>query len=558
MLFASANLLAPSLVLTALRVLLALPVSGLTPVLGPNPALAQETGKQPNAAPVAGQSGQQEQPRATISEIPLAIDAATLVPEKLRTLATVEFSEASLGEVAQWLREQTGLNVSLDSRSLEAGNVDENSPVSDQLENQPLYLLLDRLSNQRITWRLDGGILRLQASDDPSVLYNRQYNVGDLLDQKFKGEDLKATLLDTVVNESDWSDADGADGMVLLGDVLFIRQDDRTHRRVAGLLAALRTPARRVLVDDPLEHSAIRDALGRNISVDFKARSLGTVVDELAEQAAIDLRLDRSALLTTRITERTPVTFELRDQSVRKTLDLLLQQLKLSWVLRDGVIWVTPAEIAEKTQRTAVFDVRDICPEERSSAALEEALKQQVDSKSWSDSGGIGEIYFAQHGVMVLMQTEQRLDAILELIGNYRTALRNSKPRVSPEDDPEVIETRFYRMPTEVAEDLAKLLPSLLATDSWRTDKQPGGVGTIQRVRSWSEVATAPRQDAAKPGESALIPYSVLIIEQRRKVHDQIPEIVNKIKLGSGGTGGGMGGGGMGGTGKGPAGGGIF
>lgn len=554
MLFASRHSLTSRCLLGLFSWLLSLSLHGQS--------AATQEGNPLSAAPPAVRTVPQEQPKAEISEAPLAIDAATLVPEKLRTLTTIEFSGASLSEVAQWLREQTGLNVSLDTRSLEAVNVDENSPVSDQLENQPIYLLLDRLSNQKIKWRLDGGILRLQGSDDPSVLYNRQYNVGDLLDQKFKGEELEATLLATIVNESDWNDADGADGMVLLGDVLFIRQDDRTHRRVAGLLEAIRSPSRRVLVDDPLEHAAIRDALGQNISVDFKARSLGAVVDELAEQAAIDLRLDREALSSTRITERTPVTFELRDQSVQKTLDLLLLQLKLSWVLRDGVIWVTPAENAEQSQRTAVFDVRDICPDERSSTALEEALRQQVDSKSWSDSEGVGEICFAKPGVMVVMQTEQRLDAILELIGNYRSALRNSKPRISPEDDPEVVETKYYRLPTEVAEDLEKLLPTLVATDSWRRNSQADGVGTIQRIRSWSEVATAPGQGAGAAGESVLLPYSILIIEQRRKVHDQISDILRKIQYGDGGSEGGFGGGGLGGNGSsgkgGPAGGGIF
>ena len=533
----------------------------LSLILSAISAVAQETKPElvaSSPAPTTGKTEQQEQPKAKISDSPQAIDAATLVPEKLRTLAKIEFSDASLSEVAQWLRIQTGLNVSLDTRSLEAVNVDENSPVSDSLENQPIYLLLDRLSSQKIAWRLDGGILRLQGKNDPSVLYNLQYNVGDLLDQKFKGEDLQETLQATVVNESDWQSSDGADGVVLLGDVLFIRQDDRTHRRVAGLIAALRSPARRVLVDDPLEHAAIREALEKNISVTFKARPLGAVVEELAEQASVDLRLDRAALSSTRINERTPVTFELRDQSVRKTLDLLLPQLNLAWVLRDGVIWVTPAEIGEKTQRTAVFDVRDICPNDESSSALEVALKQQVDSKSWSESDGVGEIYFAKPGVMVVMQTEQRLDGILELIGNYRTALRNSKPRISPEDDPEVVEKRYYRMPTEVAEDFGKLLPSLLAMDSWRSDKHPEGVGTIQQIRSWSEVASAQDQNAAKPGEAVVVSYSVLIIEQRRKVHDEISELLRKIRHGESLQGFGGMGGGMGGGQKGPVGGGIF
>jgi hypothetical protein len=224
-----------------------------------------------------------------------------------------------------------------------------------------------------------------------------------------------------------------------------------------------------------------------------------------------------------------------------------------------------PIESADKSLRTAVFDVRDICPDENSSSALYDALTQQVDAKSWSQDEGLGEINFAQPGVMVVMQSEPRLDAILELIGNYRNALQNYKPRISPDEDPEVIETKYYRMPTKVAEDFEKLLPTLLAVDSWRSDKQPEGVGKIQRIRSWSEVATATRQKGGSSTESALIPYSILIIEQRRRVHEQILETLRKIEYGdlgfsAGLASGGMGGAGMGGMGggKAPASGGVF
>jgi hypothetical protein len=115
-------------------------------------------------------------------------------------------------------------------------------------------------------------------------------------------------------------------------------------------------------------------------------------------------------------------------------------------------------------------------------------------------------------------------------------------------------------MPTEVAEDLEKLLPNLLAVDSWRSDKQPEGVGTIKRIRSWSQASTASSGTERSSPETARIPYSILIIEQRRKVHKQILETLRKIEYGDLGFSGGFGGGGMGGMGggKAPASGGVF
>jgi len=491
---------------------------------------AKETAK-PTAVVPPAKVGNPE-PLRPIPDEPKSIDAATLVDPKLRQPAKVTFDETSLSEVAAWLQKQTGFNVTLDTRSLDSVGIDPISPVTDKLQDSPIYLLLDRLQRLQIGWRLNGGVLQLHAYKNDMFLHNVQYNVGDLLDQQFDSMALQETLQRCNDSETGWSD-DGGDGdMVLLGDVLFIRQDGRTHRRIAGLLAGLRSPSRRVLVDDPAPHAPIRAALDRPTNVSFKAKPLAAAMDEMAKTAAIDMRLDRIALRSIKVTERTPVTFELHDQSLRTTLDLMLGQLQLSWILRDGVLWVTPADDAESFLKTAVYDVRDLCPDDGSSSALSDAIQRQAAARSWQDNGGIGSIEFAKPGVMVVMQTERGLDSIQGLLENYRIALRNSKRRVSPNEDPEVVTTKYYRMPTEVAEDLEELLPTMLHPDSWKSEKQPTAIGTIRRIRSWSQVTG---QKVAKGGTArppATTSYSILLIEQKRKVHREIPKILQKIEHG--------------------------
>lgn len=489
-----------------------------------------------------------------VSDQSLSIDSATLVSPKLRELAETSFTEASLSEVARWLQSQTGLNVALDQLSLAEVGVDENSPVSDTLRKQPIYLLLDRLAQQKIGWRLEGSVLRLYGLGDASMLRNVQYNAGDLLDQKFEADDLEEVILSVVEAGSGWTarDDQGEGDLIFLGDVLFIRQDERTHRRIAGLLAALRGPARRVLVDDPAEHAAIRAALGGQISVRFKAKPFGAVVAELADKAGVDMRLDAAALSSTKVNERTPVTFELKEQRLQTTLDLLLGQFGLSWILRDGVLWVTTREAADRFLQTAVFDVRDICPNLPASEALSEALLQQVDTGSWGDQDGAGQIVFAKPGVMVVRQSERRLDAVEELLGNYRVALKNSKRRISEDEDPEFVVTRYYRMPAEVAAEMERVLPELVASESWKSSVRPEAAGTIRQVHSWPEVSETTK------GGAVLMPQATLIISQKRKHHDEVRKFLDNIKYGnslpSGFGGAGMGGAGVGGAGMGGAG----
>ena len=215
---------------------------------------AQEAKDQPKPATRQPADASKPEPLRPIATEPESIDSATLVDPKLRQKVTVDFVETSLTDVAAWLQQQTGFNVTLDTRSLDPIGIDANSPISEKLVDQPIYLLLDRLHPLNIGWRLNGGVFVFHAVTDESMLYNVQYNVGKLLDDGFLPRSLRATLQKCIVTRGGWIDDGGNGDLVQLGDVLFIRQDSRTHRRIAGLLAGLATPARRVLIDDPAPH----------------------------------------------------------------------------------------------------------------------------------------------------------------------------------------------------------------------------------------------------------------------------------------------------------------
>ncbi len=58
-------------------------------------------------------------------------------------------------------------------------------------------------------------------------------------------------------------------------------------------------------------------------------------------------------------------------------------------------------------------------------------------------------------------------------VGRLSSGIAELKTQISPEEDPEAIETKYYRMPTAVADDLAKELPMLVSPDTWKSDAQP-------------------------------------------------------------------------------------
>ena len=119
--------------------------------------------------------------KIVIADEPRSVDPVSLVPKQLAAKARVQFKESSLSDVAAWIQKQTKLQVALDRRSLEEGGILSSEPVADQLDDAPLYLLLDRLQNIGVDWRIESGVIHLTAASDDSHLYTTQYNVWRLV-----------------------------------------------------------------------------------------------------------------------------------------------------------------------------------------------------------------------------------------------------------------------------------------------------------------------------------------------------------------------------------------
>jgi hypothetical protein len=173
-------------------------------------------------------------------------------------------------------------------------------------------------------------------------------------------------------------------------------------------------------------------------------------------------------------------------------------------------------------------------------------------------------IDFARPGVMVVRQTESGLGEVSQLLENYRTALKASKPRKAEGLDPKEVMTRYYRVPTSMANELLTALPELVEPETWKTKDRPASVGTISKlaskpslIGSYGEMVDASEEE---PQRGVLVQNSVLIIRQTRSAQRSIARLIRQIESGDdleevehegeavlGGGMGGMGGGGFGG-----------
>lgn len=490
-----------------------------------------------------------------ISDEPRSLDPATLMDPKLAAPMTVEFNGASMKELYRWLQDEQKLSLSIDAAAMKEKGILSSELVTEKLNNEPLYLLLDRLKSLGIGWHSEGGDLFLTTTDAANhQMSTVSYNLGELLDSGFKGEQILEAIT-SATGSTSIEDGDEEGAVVLLGDVVFARQTQYVQREIRGLLAALKKSGHRTLIMDPPQHAVLREKMLQRISVTLEEIPLSEAIQQIANTAGADIRINAAELKKAGVRDRAPISIDMADQKLGLVLQSALSELKLTPLIQDGVIWVVQKKTAEAATRTAVFDVRDLCRDDAESEALSYALTEQAGGLWENDGDQGGALIFARPGIMIVRHTEQMLDSVSQLLENYRTALRESKPRKSTGPDPKELVTYYYRLPTDMAKDLQANLKDLVRPETWKSDQQPQASGTILLIKSTSDLLDAQGRtavgSAVPTGHVLVVDNSVLIIRQMREVHTELDDLINKLTRGERpvdpNSGGGLGGGGFGG-----------
>ncbi len=119
---------------------------------------------------------------AKIADEPKTVDPATFMPEKLAKKVTLKFEENILQEIIDSLQKEQKVDVLADVADLLESTISGNEPISERLDEEPLYLLFDRLRGNNLWWYLDDGIVHITTpresteSCDDGFVYRRRLN----------------------------------------------------------------------------------------------------------------------------------------------------------------------------------------------------------------------------------------------------------------------------------------------------------------------------------------------------------------------------------------------
>jgi hypothetical protein len=107
---------------------------------------------------------------------------------------------------------------------------------------------------------------------------------------------------------------------------------------------------------DPREAS-IRAALNQTTSVIFTEKPFFRVIDDLQQRHDIEIELDLRALDAAFIPTDVPITSNIKNVTLRSALNLLLDNLDLTYVVQNGVLMITTKPEAQKLPST-LFSLR--------------------------------------------------------------------------------------------------------------------------------------------------------------------------------------------------------
>jgi general secretion pathway protein D len=97
------------------------------------------------------------------------------------------------------------------------------------------------------------------------------------------------------------------------------------------------------------------------VSANFRDRPLTEVLDQLGKLADVNIHLDPQGLVEEGVASETPVTIDLREEiSLRSALNLILEPLRLSYVIKDEVLKITSEQMRDGEVYTVTYSVADL------------------------------------------------------------------------------------------------------------------------------------------------------------------------------------------------------
>lgn len=405
-------------------------------------------------------------------------------PAFLQKPVTLDCIETPLIDVCDYLAGALSASVWVDRKALKAAGIGDESPITISLPNLPARCVLSHFTRPlELEWLVrDDRIVITTREEAEANLQTHIYPAWDLVrwsedlwGRRRPRYDELVELLTGLVEPWSWSEVGGPADISVAQGYLVVSQTRRGHEQLSYLMVALRQAARArsasaqspppfIRAEDPA-NDAIYAKLKEDLSLDFIDTPLKDVTAFVADRLSVPVLLDKRALIEVGIGDDTPVTASLTGKA-GETLDLMLSQYELTWVVRHGALVITTtdeAEIELPVWVYPVWDLADGAPSQRAMDELIDSITANVRPDVWENAGGPASLaaYGSPPSIVIAapLAVHRRVD---ELLKQLRLVRRECPPpRAAQLHEPQY-ELVALSLGEDNAEAYAELLRELL------------------------------------------------------------------------------------------------
>lgn len=355
----------------------------------------------------------------------------------LNRRVTLEAESYSLRELARETERQFGFPVSLDEHKLRAEKWDPDRKFAVPLGTFSLQTLFHFILDEDLTpdFYADRMVITtVEASRDHNQMRTVVYPIPQL-DPQGMNEHAWAELIHVNLDEfgNRWYSRDAHVETVPGG--LIIIHSEHGHRQVRWLIesfARSQEGSSPSLLWPPTTQGSRREqitkALQESTSCDFAAVPLVEVIQSLAKQHHIPVVLHARKLEEASVLPESPITKSIRGISLQSALNLILNDVELTFAITDEALLITTPEDAESRLTVMAYDVDDLLwkdaaiPFDADWNPFVDLLIQYMHPDSWEVSGpgpslGHGDRW------LVFPQTRAVHEQVSEFLNQLRRAL---------------------------------------------------------------------------------------------------------------------------------------
>jgi hypothetical protein len=184
------------------------------------------------------------------------------------------------------------------------------------------------------------------------------------------------------------------------------------------------------------------------ISLNFQDTPLRQCIEDLGRIAGLNIVLDMPSLREDGVDVQSPVTIKLEDVSLKSALSVLLRQMHLAYVVKDGTVQVTTEQEALGKPVARTYPIGDLlivpfnafagyaeCADQTGLIvqSVVKLITATISPPTWAENGGCGSIeYFPIGKALVVYQTADVQEQIADLLAALRRVQEKLKSQAEP------------------------------------------------------------------------------------------------------------------------------